>query len=69
VTNPYDKSARYTAKMDPPGFLRWLLPRMMQGGYAFQRWLDTRRLPFPGEPDRTCDTVAELFSLEAGAEA
>jgi len=23
-------------------------------------WLDTRTLPFPGEPDRICDTVAGL---------
>src|SRR4029079_6159957 len=23
-------------------------------------WLDTRTLPFPGEPERTCDTVAAL---------
>ena len=28
---------------------------------AFQGWLDTRTLPFPGEPDRTCDTVAEML--------
>ena len=28
---------------------------------TFQGWLDTRTLPFPGEPDRTCDTVAELL--------
>ena len=27
----------------------------------FQGWLDTRTLPFPGEPDRTCDTVAEML--------
>src|SRR5262249_16779098 len=31
----------------------------------FRRWLDTRLLRFPGEPDRTCDTVAHLEDLEA----
>jgi hypothetical protein len=26
----------------------------------FVRWQDTRTVPFPGEPDRVCDTVAEF---------
>jgi hypothetical protein len=26
----------------------------------FVGWADTRTIPFPGEPDRVCDTVAEL---------
>jgi hypothetical protein len=55
--NFYDQAARYAAKLDPPGFLRWVL-RM--AALVFHRWLDTRRLPFPGEKDRTCDTVACL---------
>jgi hypothetical protein len=29
---------------------------------VFREWLDTRRLPFPGVGDRTCDTVAALAS-------
>ena len=33
---------------------------------AFRRWLDTRLLRFPGEPDRTCDTVAHVEDLKAG---
>ena len=28
--------------------------------WKFVRWQDTRTLPFPGEPDRVCDTVAEF---------
>ena len=56
----FDQAARYTAKLDPPAFLRWLLPGL-DPALAFQGWLDTRTLPFPGEPDRTCDTVAELL--------
>lgn len=55
--NYYDQASRYAAKLDPPGFVGWVL-RSAQ--VVFHRWLDTRRLPFPGEADRTCDTVAEL---------
>jgi hypothetical protein len=29
-------------------------------GLAYREWLDTRTIPFPGERDRTCDTVARL---------
>src|SRR5712691_779428 len=32
----------------------------------FRRWLDTRRLPFPGEADRICDTVACLEDPAVG---
>src|SRR5437667_9962233 len=56
-----DQAARYTAKLDPPGFFHWLLAGL-DPALLFQRWLDTRTIPFPGEPDRVCDTVAELFS-------
>jgi hypothetical protein len=58
--NAYDQSARYVVKADPAGFFRWLVPGMPPG-LEFQGWLDTRTLPFPGEADRTSDTVAELF--------
>jgi hypothetical protein len=57
--NIYDQYARYTAKLDPPGFFRWLLEGA-EGNLVFTRWLDTQKIPFPGEPDRCCDTVAEL---------
>ena len=56
----FDQAARYTAKLDPPEFLRWLLPGL-DPALAFQGWVDARTLPFPGERDRTCDTVAELL--------
>ena len=55
--NFYDQASRYAGKLNPPGFFRWAL-RMPAVG--FHRWLDTRRLPFPGETDRICDTVAHL---------
>jgi hypothetical protein len=54
----FDQAARYAAKrLDPAGFLRWLLPGL-DPGYAFHDWLDAHSIPFPDEPDRICDTVA-----------
>jgi len=57
--NIYDQVSRYTAKLDPTGFLAWLLGKPSDE-LTFKRWLDTRRVTFPGEPDRTSDTVAFL---------
>ncbi len=62
--NHFDQASRYAAKRDPAGLLCWLLGATIQ----FVRWLDARSLPFPGEPDRTCDTVACLSDVsEPGA--
>jgi hypothetical protein len=36
------------------------LLRLPTNAFTFREWLDTRDLPFPGEPDRICDTVAHL---------
>ena len=67
--NPFDQNARFAAKsLDPPGFLRWLLPAAFDG-WDFRGWLDTRTLPFPGEPDRTSDTVAEFRRTHGDAPA
>jgi hypothetical protein len=57
--NPFDQGARYAAKLDPPGFIAWLMPDA-GSALTFHNWLDTRSIPFPGDPDRTCDTVAAL---------
>ncbi len=57
--NPFDKASRFAAQMDSAGFLGWLL-RLPPGGFAFGGWLDTRAVPFPGDRDRTGDTVARL---------
>lgn len=57
AVNRFDQASRYAAKLDPPGLLRWLL---RWHAFTFRGWLDTRSLPFPGEADRTCDTVACL---------
>jgi hypothetical protein len=59
MVNEFDQACRYTTKLDPAGFFRWLLGPLA-GGLLFEEWLDTRTLPFPGEPDRTCDTVARF---------
>ncbi len=63
--NDYDKGSRVVAKLDPAGFLCWLL-ELQHGALVFRRWLDTRRLPFPGEPDRICDTVAFVEAIRHG---
>src|SRR5947208_12338936 len=57
----FDQAARYAAKLDPAGFLHWLMPAAV-ATLRYNGWLDTRTLPFPGEPDRTCDTVADFAS-------
>jgi hypothetical protein len=60
--NVFDQAARYAAKLDPLAFLLWLLPRLAAAA-RFVGWLDTRTVPYPGDPDRTCDTVAGLAEV------
>jgi hypothetical protein len=57
--NRFDQASRYAAKLEPACFVAWLLgtPALP---LPFSGWLDTRTLPFPGDPERTCDTVACL---------
>jgi hypothetical protein len=57
--NHFDQASRFAVKLDAILFLRWLLDDV-SGRYRFFRWLDARRLPFPGDPEGFCDTVAEL---------
>src|SRR5947199_8614987 len=56
-----DQTARFALKLAPAEALRWLLPRL-DADLTFRRWLDTETIAFPGEPQRRCDTVAELVS-------
>ncbi len=65
TANPYDQACRYLAKLEPAAFLAWLLG-LERASFRFRRWLDARRVRFPGEPDRTCDTVAFLEHVAAG---
>src|SRR4051812_7170501 len=60
--NPFDQASRYLAKLDPSSFLGWLLG-LPPDAFRFRRWLDARQVRFPGEPDRTCDTVAVVEDL------
>jgi hypothetical protein len=59
AVNVFDQAARYCVRADPLGFLSWLL-RGVDPLLKFHGWLDTRTVPFPGSPDRMCDTVADL---------
>jgi hypothetical protein len=59
VVSLYDQAARYAMKLDPAGFLCWLLAEAWPE-LVFTRWLDTQTIPFPGEAERRCDTVAEM---------
>src|SRR5438105_13959496 len=59
--NHFDKASRYAAKIDPEAFLDWLIPGWRES-VVFGGWLETPTIPFPGEPDRICDTVAKLLN-------
>ena len=50
--NRFDQACRYAAKMDAAGFLSWLFG-VSALPHSFVGWLDTRTLPFPGDPDRS----------------
>jgi hypothetical protein len=55
----YDQAARLVARLDPAGFLAWLLDSCLIT-LRFCRWLGERTTPTPGEREQTGDTVAEL---------
>jgi hypothetical protein len=60
--NDYDKACRSQAKWEPAAMLAYLLA-LAHEDFNFVRWLDARRVVFPGQPDRTCDTVAHIENL------
>jgi hypothetical protein len=60
-TNDFDQASRYIPRhLGETGFFRWLLGPDFTAAWRFTGWLDTQQIPFPGEPDRRCDTVAAL---------
>lgn len=63
--NDYDQASRFLAKVDPSGMIGWLLG-LPPSGFRFVRWLDTRGIAFPGEPDSVRDTVAHVEDVQRG---
>jgi hypothetical protein len=59
ATNYYDQASRYLARLDSVGLIRWLFD-LSPEEFSFEGWVDTRMIPWPGDPERTCDTVAYL---------
>jgi hypothetical protein len=56
-----EQAAVSAINLDPDGHIRLLEPNL-DADLKYQRWLPTQMIAFPGEPDRRCDTVAELAS-------
>jgi hypothetical protein len=63
--NVFDQAGRFAAQLDPAGFVAWAL-RVPPDAVRFRGWLDTRGVPFPGDPDHTGDTVARLDDPAGG---
>jgi hypothetical protein len=62
MSNDYDAACRRMVRADPGAFLAWLIPGFAD--VARQRgWVDTRRIPFPGQGDQTGDLVFEVEIL------
>src|SRR5262245_61668802 len=59
IVGVYDQAGRYTINCRPSALFRWRAPAVW-AAWKFVRRQDTRTLPFPGAPDRVCDTVAEF---------
>ncbi|HYT93664.1 MAG TPA: hypothetical protein VEL76_33405, partial [Gemmataceae bacterium] len=57
--NDFDRAARHAVKLRPGVIIPWLFPRLRQ--LHFARWHDSQSAPRPGEPERRCDTLAELL--------
>jgi hypothetical protein len=63
--NVYDQASRFVIRLGSLPMLLWLLGASEED-IGFVEWLDTRGLPWPGQPDRTCDTVAWLTDRARG---
>ncbi len=61
--NDFDQAGRFQVKGSPEAHFGWLFPRAWES-FRFKRWLDAQSAPRPGEPDRRCDTIAELVHRE-----
>src|SRR5947209_8740721 len=63
--NVFDQASRFLLRLDALALLLWLL-RTTADKVAFAGWLDTRQVPWPGQADRICDTVASLLDRTDG---
>ena len=61
--NDFDRAARCAVKECPLATLNWLFPGL-KATVRYRGWLDAQSAPRPGEPDRRCDTIAELTDDE-----
>jgi len=57
----YDVTAWRTAKREPVGFFRWVLPRL-DPALTFAGWLDARTVPTAPDTELTCDALAEFVA-------
>jgi hypothetical protein len=65
MSHDFDRGARHTVKLKPEVMLSWLFPRLAH--LRFKRWHDSQSAPRPGEPDRRCDTLAELIDPDGAS--
>jgi hypothetical protein len=54
-----EQTARRGFALEPTEQMEWLLPTL-HPDLVFNGWLPTQAFAYPGDPDRRCDTVAEL---------
>jgi hypothetical protein len=67
IPNPFDQASRYAARqLDEAGFINWLFLASLRQ-WRWKGWLETESIPFPGEPERRCDTVAVFERIAGGA--
>jgi hypothetical protein len=59
MNNPFDAACRYLLRLNAVALLAWFLG-LRESAFAFAGWLDARRVHWPGQPERVCDTVAHL---------
>jgi hypothetical protein len=60
-SNPFDEASRYLLKLAPVGLFLWATGSQRIAD-PFKRWLDSRDIVLPGEPDHISDLVLEDLS-------
>src|SRR5262245_6906133 len=63
--NPYDEACRFVLHLGKLPLLLWLLG-MKEAEVRFESWASTETIPWPGHPNRRCDTVAWILDLADG---